>query len=237
MLRIFAVAVAALMLAGCATNGPTQPAQTPDSVLRDIGFTSVVPPQTGFVPGVLVWNKRLPLGDGRVALGFICKPETTNFPPGLSVSPSSSLGFASDKSFDLGADGLRALGVGASADFVDSVSLRLENNVVLEYALEDLGTIRDGLGPICAGHLERSLANNNAFQVVSAFRADLSYRVEFKAGASAEIQSAVLTELGGRCGVAAQGGQVAEGRGLIYGLQLCDAGDCAAPALAPADAG
>jgi hypothetical protein len=235
MLRMMGAAAAALALAACTGETPApSSAQTPDAILRGIGYTVLVPPTTTFRPGMLVLKKNVEgLAPGQVALGLLCTQEFTSFPPTLRDSPSSAMGAARERAFEIEGGALQALGLGAQAEAVERVSLRFENTRVLDYSQEDLDAIREALGPRCAATFERFTARGNAHQVLSAFQADLSYDVAFHGGASAEARTAVLGALSARLGGAAGSAESTSGRGLIYGVQLCPAGDCAGPA--PAD--
>ena len=148
------------------------------------------------------------------------------FPPTLAASSAESVGFGRSQTFSFGLSNFQALGLGASAGSIESLTLRFDNTEVLEYSLEDLERIRSSLGPNCAALLQRQIELGNAYQVAGVFKADLAYDIVYRTEASAEARLAARRELGGRFGIEFQGEESTVGTGLFYGLYLCDA-ECA----------
>lgn len=227
-MRAFAAGLACLMVAGCETSGalapPTPAYRDLGSTVREMGYDELLLPSTAYGPGLLVTSSA---GAGGVSpplqLAYICSPAYTAAPPPL-VDPAASAQTALSLSgaFNVDATVLKAIGVGAKADNVETVTLSLSDVTVEQLALADLEAIVDTLGPKCKGLLNKYRGQGIAYQTLQAVRATLTYHVTFKRGASAEVKNAVIRSLGLGVGANVQStgdGSVAA-KGLYLGLKL-----------------
>lgn len=117
---------------------------------------------------------------------------------------------------------LKGLGLGAEAEYVDSVTVAFTNVQIEQLPIADLEGVVQTLGPKCRETLERFRKQNIAYQTVQALRADVTYNAAFKSGASAGIKNAVITKLKlGLGGNTQNSGEVSvSGKGLYYGLDI-----------------
>ena len=206
----FGLLIVAASLGACA--------QTPTQLLKQYGYVEQVPPSRLHGPGNLVY-KRGGSSD-RVMLGYVCDPKYVNFPGNPDVSPSETINFGRTRTFDLGSAELTQLGLTTSAKYVDSVTLKFENTEVQEYSLESLARIRDSLGPKCRQILASQRAANNAYQVVAALKADVSYDIKYNVDVSAEAKRLVRWEINAKLGLKTDSSRGEIGKALFYGLHL-----------------
>ena len=125
---------------------------------------------------------------------------------------------------ELSGGGLAALGLGASANALNSVTLEFKNVRVEQLSFQSLDTIVEELGPQCKRSLENFKRQGIAKQTQQALRADVTYKADFKAGASADVKNAVIQSLAAGFGasVERQSNSIIEGTGLYYGVILRD---------------
>ncbi len=215
MLKYFGIGALAILTA-CTTTP-----QNPRDVIQGAGYMTTVPPTKNYGPGNLVWKKNNQFNKpGDVTLGYICSPEFVKFPGAPEASASENLDFGHGKEFKFTADNLQAIGLAASAQYVDSFTMRFTNTEVQEYGLDKVGMITDSLGDTCKKILRTQIAKKNAYAVLSAFKADLDYVVTYKADASAAAKVKVGRELQAEFGVANDGNSGRVGKGLFYGVYL-----------------
>ncbi|MGF9764652.1 hypothetical protein AAII07_57200 [Microvirga sp. 0TCS3.31] len=219
MKRIVAVSLLAVGLAAC--NHTIQ--ANPNTVLERYGYLQQVPPVAEHGPGTLVWRRTIPQPPTRYAsLGYICRPEFTADAGAPISSPTerSAIGRELNASFNLTGAEVASFGIGAAAQYVNKVTLSFENVEVQEYPLETLARIRSSLGPECKRILREQIRKDNAYQVVSVIKADVTYNVEFKSGASLSAKAEALTAIGAKLGFDAARSDGTAGKGLYYGVAL-----------------
>lgn len=208
----FGLLIIAAALGGCA--------QTPTALLKQYGYVEQVPPSRLHGPGNLVYIRGKNDSPDRVTLGYVCDPKYVKFPGTPDVSPSETINFGQNRTFDLGSAELTQLGLTTSAKYVDSVTLKFENTELQEYSLESLTDIRDSLGPKCRKILATQRAVGNAYQVVSALKADVSYEIKYKVDVSAQAKRFVRQEINAKLGLNFDRTSGTVGKALFYGLQL-----------------
>lgn len=215
----FSIALLAAGLGGC---------KDVTSVLRKYNYLTQVPPVAFHGPGDIVWKRGESAGAiirsrNTVSLGYICNPEyvTKKSKPLESPTESTTLAksIGGNISFD-GASVASGLGVSAAATAVRRVDLKIENVKVLQYSLETLYEIRNSLGPVCRGILAEQQRKGNAYQVISAVRADVSYTVTFNSGVSSTTKARLKNEIGAKLGLDVNASTGKTGKGLFYGVEL-----------------
>lgn len=211
--------LAAICLMGCKDD--------PSAILKKYGYLSQVPPLTEHGPGNIVWKRGASKGSvfsskNSVSLGYICDPRYVQFPnePLSSATESTNISKAFGGNLSFTGLQLSQIGISAAANLVDKVDLKIENVSVLEYPLDGLYQIRSKLGPICKEILQEQRQKKNAYQVISAVKADVSYSVSFKAGASAEAKTQLMNALGVKLGIDFSKDSSVVGKGLFYGVEL-----------------
>lgn len=226
-MKFFVCAVAMLGLAGCVTTSTpvaTVPLSNLGASIRQLGFTDVLLPSTGYGPGSLVTSLRGSGGlQSPLQLAYLCRPDFTNAPaPIIDVAASGGAASAFSGSLNLDLSILDRFGLGAKAEDVESVKLTITNVRIEQLPLDDLAAIVSGLRPDCTRRLAEYRSRRLAFQTVQALRADVEYSVSFKASASATVR-ATITErlkasLGGQVGSSSEGS--VSGKGLYFGLVI-----------------
>ncbi|QTL04460.1 hypothetical protein J5J86_03720 [Aquabacter sp. L1I39] len=228
MKRAFAAGLACLMVAGCQTSTalapPTPAYRDLGPTIQNMGYDELLLPSTAYGPGLLVTSSA---GAGGVSpplqLAYICSPLYTAAPPPL-VDPAASAqtALSLNGAFNVDATVLKAIGLGAKADYVETVTLSLSDVTVEQLALADLEAIVDTLGPKCKGLLNKYRNQGIAYQTLQAVRATVTYQVTFKQGASAEVKNAVIRSLGLSVGANVQstGDSSVAAKGLYLGLKL-----------------
>jgi hypothetical protein len=223
MKRTSAMVLCAMAMASCNSVGSQGGLTSLNSTVESLGFDALALPTTAFGPGSLVTSVK---GNGLkppLKLTYLCDPRFTRIPPPLiNQGASTGISGAFNGSFSLDASALTQLGLGANLGFVRSVTLKLSNVTVEELAFDDLAEVRSGLGDGCRKILREFSTQSLAFQTKQAIRADVTYTVDFTAGASAEVKGLVIQSL-----VTAFGGKIENnsglnvtGNGLFYGLVL-----------------
>jgi len=215
------------VLAGCQTAplvSPEVPYQGFAEAIRAIGFEDLALPTTAYGPGSLVTSRAGSGGLGPpLKLAYICRPDFASAPPPL-VDEAASGRAASALAGGLAFNGARlgALGIGANASYVESVTLTLANLKVEQLPYEDAAGIIARLGPGCAAQVHKYKSMGIAYQTLQALRGDVTYQVTFKAGASAEVKTAVINGLGLSAGgsAARTGDASVSATGLYLGLGL-----------------
>ncbi len=208
----------AIALAGCTTDRP-------EDVISRYGYAVAVPPTRNYGLGNLVYKRTNPSNsENEITLGYICSPEYVRFPGDPEKSTSETVASAMNKTFSFNAGFLQQLGLTLSAKYVDSFTMSFKNTEVQEYALDKLSDIRDTLGPKCADILAAMKRKNNAYQVVSAFKADLDYKIDYSANVSADVKPAVMQELSAEFGIDISGERGRVGKDLFYGVYVEPAG-------------
>jgi hypothetical protein len=165
-------------------------------------------------------------GSGLVAplnLTYLCRPDFTHAPsPIVDKAASADASRSLNSSFRLDPSTLTQIGLGASANYVDTVTLKLSNVTVEQLAFDDLDTVRSTLGPSCRQIVDEFSKKSLAYQTKQAIRADVTYSFTLKAGASAEAKGLVIKALASAFGgsIESDQGSTVVGNGLFYGLIL-----------------
>lgn len=222
MFRCCGVLIGAVGLAACNTDGPTNLA-SPDSAIEKLGYDAVALPSTAYGPGSLVTSVKGSGVASPLKLTYLCRPDFASVPvPIVDQAASSQVSRALSGRFALDAPALNAFGIGADAQFLESVTLSFSNVKIEQLGFDDLKTVRDNLGPVCKDIVRDFSTRSLAYQTKQAIRADVVYTANFKAGASAEVKNLVLDALNVGFGGSVQGGsgQTITGSGLYYGLIL-----------------
>lgn len=209
----------ALLLGGC---------KDISSVLKKYNYLAQVPPVALHGPGDIVYKRGASAGSlfrssNSVSLGYICDPRYVTKESEPLVSPTESTTIANEIGGNLSFTGpeiANGLGITAAASAIRKVELKVENVQVLEYPLDTLETIVSSLGPKCRDILRRQKKKGNAWQVVSAVKADVSYAVTYNADVSAEVKAKLQSEIGAKLGFKTSGSESEAGKGLYYGLEL-----------------
>jgi hypothetical protein len=223
-MRILLVGLGAVILASC--NGGSGPASSPPSigsVVGQAGFQELALPSTAYGPGSLVTSVKGFGLQSPLRLAYICDPTfTASFPPQIDTAASQQLAHSLGAGLKFSGGGLAALGLSAQAEHLDSVTVEFSNVRVEQLSFESLGRIVNGLGPECTDLLTDFRGQGIARQTQQALRADVVYRANFKAGASAEVKNAVIGILTAGFGGSVENvsGSTVEGRGLYYGVIL-----------------
>lgn len=217
MSRFYLLGVCALF-AGCAHDVEVK---QPSEILAESGYLVHVPPSALHGPGNIVY-KRMVSGAPKnaVTLGYICDPQYIQFPGEPNRSGSEKIDFASNRNFTFSAKALEALGLSASASQIKSLTISFSNTEVLEYSLEGLQSIRSTLGPICTEIMRKQIASSNAYQVVGALKADITYRATLKNEAGATLSPEAIKEIAAEFGFKIESSAGRVGTGLYYGLDL-----------------
>lgn len=209
-----AMSFIAILASGCVSENPRE-------IVRRAGYLTTVPPSTSFGPGNVVWKKVNRYNDkDDVSLGYICSPEYVKLPGGPEKGAGEITDFGRKKDFSFNGDNLQKLGFSTSAKYVSNLTIKFNNIEYLEYGLDKLEAIENGLGPQCRSILNKQREKGNAHIVRSAFKADLDYSITYKASTSASIKAAVLKEIEAGFGVTLEGNEGRVGRGLYYGVSI-----------------
>jgi hypothetical protein len=217
MFSRFVSVAAAGVLAACTHT------RLPADALTDIGFDAVALPSTAYGPGLLVSSVR---GEGMkppLKLTYLCSPKYTQVPePSVDVAASSEASRKFAGNFRLDGTAMNAIGVGAAAEYIQSLNVKLENVKVEQLGFDELLMVRDGLGPNCRKIVAEYASKGIAYQTKQALRADIAYTATFKAGVSAEAKGLAIASLKAVFGgsVSGEGGTTLKGNGLYYGLIL-----------------
>ena len=218
-----------LLSAGsCEPNGGGNPqafSGTPTDTLSRLGYDAVALPSTAYGPGSLVTSVKGSGMEPPLRLTYLCRPDFTANPPAIvDAAASSTASRALSTTFDAGASALGDLGpgIGAAANFVNSISIEFNNVKVEQLAFDDLALVRSSLGPACADLLADFASRDLAFQTKQAVRADVVYRANLKAGVSAGVKNAVIEALSATFDAAVSNvdDTSVTGVGLYYGLVL-----------------
>jgi hypothetical protein len=216
------------VLSGCTTTQQDvePPKAYPEfsaNTLTQLGYDPIALPSTAFAPGSLVTSSR---GSGLslpLRLSYLCRPDFVSYPPLIvdqAASSDASRGLSGNFSLDLNAIGIGSAGLKAKG--LRSVTLKFSNVRVEQLAIEDLITIRNGLGPVCSDLLKDYSQRGLAYQTRQALRADVEYVVDWSKEASAEVKSEVISEISGSLGAGfkADNDNTVIGKGLYYGMIL-----------------
>lgn len=214
-----------LMVSSCNTTQRQHARETADlnSTLTALGYDAIALPSTAFGPGSLVTSVKGTGFSPPLKLTYLCRPDFTHTPPPIvdpAATQTASRSLSTSLSLDPGT--LAKVGLGASLNYVDSVTLELTNVTVEQLAFDDLYHIRSTLGPDCQAILADFSSRSLAYQTQQALRADVTYSIQMKRGASAEAKGLVLKALLAAFGGSIQSNQElsASGKGLFYGLVL-----------------
>lgn len=221
--NLLASLLLALTLSSCSST--KQAENTPDlnSTIQALGYDSLVLPSTAYGPGSLVTSVK---GTGLTAplnLTYLCRPDFTHSPPPIiDTAASAEASRSLNSSFELDPATLTQIGLGASASYLDTVTLKLSNVSVEQLAFDDLETVRSTLGPSCKQIVEDFSKKSLAYQTKQAIRADVTYSFKLKAGASAEAKGLLIKALASAFGgsIESDQGSTVTGKGLFYGLIL-----------------
>jgi len=209
-----AMSVVAILTTGCVSENPRE-------IVRKSGYLTTVPPSTNYGPGNIVWKKVNRYNDkDDVSLGYICSPEYLKLPGAPEKGVGEITDFGRKKDFSFNGDNLQKLGFSTSAKYVSNLTIKFNNIEYLEYGLDKLEAIENGLGPECRNILDKQRKKGNAHIVRSAFKADLDYSITYKASTSASIKAVVLKEIEAGFGVTLEGNEGRVGRGLYYGVSI-----------------
>jgi hypothetical protein len=223
MRRIVWCGLAAVALAGCSHTQDTGSTGTLGSVLARAGFDELALASTAYGPGSLVTSVKGSQFQAPLRLAYICDPTyTASFPPLVDAAASQQISSSLGGGLELSGGALQLLGLGASAEYLESVTLHFTNVKVEQLPHENLDAVVRGLGPECTEILNRFKAQGIARQTQQAIRADVEYRATFKRGVSAEARRLVIGSM-----IAGFGGSVESesdtavtGEGLYYGVIL-----------------
>jgi hypothetical protein len=222
MKRLITQLLAAGLLVGCNQTVPVE-TRSPSQAIEALGFDAIALPTTAYGPGALVTSLR---GEGLrspLKLTYLCAPQYTNAPPpSVDAAASSDASREFSGTFKLDIAGMSALGIGAAAGYVESISIKFDNVKVEQLGFDELSSVRAGLGPVCRGIVEEFSKKGIAYQTKQALRADVVYTASFKKDASAEVKGLAIEALKAAFGGSVQAGSGASlrGNGLYYGLLL-----------------
>ena len=223
MRNMVSACICAMLLASCGSVPSGSKQANLNNLVASLGYDALALPSTAYGPGSLVTSVK---GSGLqppLRLTYLCRPDFTDTPPPIIDSAASSeVSSALKGSFQLDASALKQLGLGAHANYIRSVSLRLNNVTVEQLAYDDLEGIRSGLGPKCRELVDEFSRKSLAYQTKQAIRADVVYTVDLQKGASAEVKGLVIQSLNAAFGGSVQTDQglTVTGKGLFYGLIL-----------------
>jgi hypothetical protein len=227
MLKRFGLLLATAALAACHTTPDTGLAgggyRSTDQIVQSLGYDTIALPSTGYGPGSLVTSVKGYGFTQPLRLAYLCRPEYANAPPAIiDTGATSEASRSFNGSFNLSVAAIKALGLGAQASNIESITLKFSDVKVEQLPYADLKTIQNGLGPVCAETLKEFKAKGLARQTQQALRADVTYTAHLKRGVSAEVKNLVIQAL-----QASFGGSVDKtsdtsvtGTGLYYGLLL-----------------
>lgn len=212
------------MLAGCQVSEDEL-----EKSITDKGFSILQPPSRLFVPGSLVYRRNYDPKDttlAKVTLDFLCNRE-------FSVSlydkqPTPSSGQDQFSVIKIGGNisaGLPTLGrlvaLNAKLKAARSITLDVSNVTYYAFSKEDLGAIREKLGPKCRGYVNDNVASNNAYQVIQVLEATVNVVVQLDAAADVTAKAQFVRQLVNLgFGAAGEETSILKGTALYYGVQL-----------------
>jgi hypothetical protein len=206
------LSLAAVFISGCSSDNPRD-------IVRRAGYLTTVPPSSSFGPGNVVWKKTNQYNDKEdVSLGYICSPEYVKLPGHPEKGGGEVRDFGNKKDFSFGADNLKTLGLSLSAQYVSNLTIKFSNIEYLEYGLDKLEIIENGLGPQCTKILKKQRKKRNAYIISTAFKADLDHKVTYKALVNSSIKAKIVKEIQAEFGISADKNEGRVGRGLYYGV-------------------
>lgn len=192
--------------------------------IRDAGYADLAFPSTAYSPGSLVTYETGSPRNGKLRLRYLCSPAAMSIPePIVNQGQSQVLNAALGGSFKLQGPQLSSIGLGAAASSIDNVTLRLNNVQALEQPYDTMLEISSqSLGPNCTKILAKFKKQSLAYQTAKAIKADVEYKINFKADASADVKAPVLEQLAINFGgsISSTSDSSAQGKGLIYGITL-----------------
>lgn len=222
-MRRVALCGLAAVLAGCSHTQGTVSTQTLGSVLAHAGFTELALPSTAYGPGSLVTSVKGFQFQTPLRLTYICHPRfTASFPPLVDTAASQQIANSLGGGINVSGGALQLLGLAASAEHIESVTLNFTNVRVEQLAHEDLDAAVRGLGPECTESLNTYKEQGIARQTQQAIRADVEYKATFKRNVSAEARQLVIGALTGGIGgsIETESETAVTGQGLYYGVVL-----------------
>lgn len=221
------VALVAPLLGACQhqQSEPESHYKSPDVTVEELGYYAVTPPSTAFGPGSLVTSIKGTGLKSPLKLTYLCSPKYINVPaPTVDTAASESASRALGGGVTLGAKTLADLGLGAEAQYVNSVTINFSNVKVEQLGFDEMQDVVDSLNSKCRNILAKYTAENLAFQTKQAIRADVKYEVSLKANASLEAKNIIVkfisANIGGNAEITEE--NVISGSGLYYGVVLHD---------------
>ncbi|CDX58789.1 conserved exported hypothetical protein [Mesorhizobium plurifarium] len=225
MFKLCSVFASVSMLAACTTSTSQPPLtyEPPNAAIEKLGYETLALPSTAYGPGSLVTTVKGSGFASPLKLTYLCRPDFTHTPaPIIDAAASAEASRAFTGVFKLDATVLGQMGVGAGANYIDSVNLKFNNVKIEQLAYDDLDTVMANLGPKCKKRVDEFASESLAYQTKQAIRADVTYTATFKRGVSADAKNIAIASLQSTFGGSVQNDSNSSvtGSGLYYGLIL-----------------
>ncbi|MEH2513612.1 hypothetical protein V1291_004966 [Nitrobacteraceae bacterium AZCC 1564] len=167
-------------------------------LVREQDHIVIEPSSNVYKPGAFVARRLYDPNEAVVSttkLSFLCTPEYSTDKidaQAIRVSIASSL-FGT---IVLDKDTVsRKLQMPRTADFAESVSVRILDQAMVQYSDQHLKEIKDNLGPVCKSSLQAGIAAQNAYQITSVYEARVQYEVRFRPTQTEQAKSDIRKEL------------------------------------------
>jgi len=200
-----------------------------ESWVKSQGYALIDPPSTLYSPGTLVYRTNYdPKKDAnatKLTLGFLCDPDYSIALYAKQPRSSPTVNQATVTNFggtiSAGIPALsRLLALNAKLKAASTITADIHDVNIYSFALDDLESIRDVLGPRCRKIVNANVPNN-AYQVSEVLQASVDVSVQIDGSASASAQALFLQQLG-NLGFTVTAGQTAtlKGKALFFGIRL-----------------
>lgn len=201
-----------------------------ERILNSFDYIKLRLPSTTYNAGDLVHRVNYAPEVGMpssTSLGHLCSPKFStdkyNEEPIRSASESRKIFRNMSGKFSVSPGVLAEafnFDLSATANAAKQLQVSLVNVEIHSFALDDLGRIRNSLGPVCTKYVQDNIVKGNAYQIERTLTATVKVEAQLDAGVSAELRALAIAELGELgVGVSSSNKATINGEALVYGIR------------------
>lgn len=167
-----------------------------NKLVRGLDYVVVEPSSNVYKPGSFINRRQYDPNEQIVSttkLQFLCTPEYSTAKIDVDairrpITDFSAL-FGGDW-IELSRDFVkRQLKMPITADYAETIGVRIVDQAIVEYSSERLQKIRDSLGPICKSNIQINSKKGNAYQITGVYELRLQYEVKYQNNPTVDVRS------------------------------------------------
>ena len=171
------------------------------SLVQSLDYIVVIPNNNAYKPGSFVARTGYDPAEQVVSstkLAFLCTPKYSSGKIDAEEIRRSVGGFFSLPGYwiELQKEFVgKYLRMPNTAEYAESIVVRIVDRTTIEYSAEKLVEIRANLGPTCKSSIQAGISNNNAYQIAGVYEMRLQYEVRYPANLVDTYKTRIQNEM------------------------------------------